>query len=228
MRSASVLPSARPRPGLLVWLRNNFFYGVAVVLPFAVTFWLIWSFVSFIDDRITPLLPPDLRPVAEALPGAGVLIALVGLTAVGALAANLVGRMVVRAGERLVNRVPLVRSVYGGAKQVFENLSTPKRQSFKQAVLFEFPQPGVWTIGFITNEDTQEISRIAGEELVAVYVPQVPVPTTGFLQYLSRDRLRPLPFGPEDALKMCISLGMLGEAKITPAGHPPGPRTEQF
>lgn len=216
MRGAPPSPSPRARPGLIVWLRNNFLYGVAVVLPFAVTFWLIWSVVSFIDDRITPLLPESLRPLAEALPGAGLVIALVGLTAIGALAANLVGRMLVRGGERLVNRVPLVRSIYGGAKQVLENISAPKRQSFKQAVLFEFPQPGVWTIGFITNEDTGEISAIAGEDLVAVYVPQVPVPTTGFLQYLPRSKLRPLPFGPEDALKMCISLGMLGERKPEP------------
>lgn len=216
MRQASLPSPPRSRPGLLVWLRNNFLYGVAVVLPFAVTFWLIWGVVSFIDDRITPLLPERLRPLAEALPGAGLIIALIGLTAVGALTANLVGRIVVRAGERLVNRVPLVRSIYGGAKQVLENISTPKRQSFKQAVLFEFPQPGAWTIGFITNEDTREISAIAGEEVVAVYVPQVPVPTTGFLQYLSRSKLRPLPFGPEEALKMCISLGMLGERKAEP------------
>lgn len=213
MRQAKALPSNRPRPGFLVWLRNNFFYGVAVVLPFAITFWLIWSVVSFIDDGVIPLLPPSMRPAAEAFPGAGLAIALVSLTALGALTANLVGRYVVRTSERVVNQVPLVRTIYGGAKQVLGNLSAPKRQSFQQAVLFEFPQPGVWTIGFITNENTQEISAIAGEDLVAVYVPQVPVPTTGFLQYLARSKLRPLPFGPEDALKMCISLGILGEGQ---------------
>lgn len=223
MRDPAITPPKRARTSLLIWLRNNFLYGVAVVLPFAVTFWLIWGFVGFIDDSVIPLLPQEYRPAAYALPGAGLAIALIGLTAVGALTANLVGRMVVRGGERLVNRVPLVRSIYGGAKQVLENVSTPKRQSFKQAVLFEFPRPGVWTIGFITNEDTREISAIAGEEVVAVYVPQVPVPTTGFLQYLSRSKLRPLPFGPEDALKMCISLGMLGESKAAKDGEKPGP-----
>lgn len=200
----------------LGWLRNSFFYGVAVVLPFAVTLWLVVAIVGFIDRQVLPLIEP--LPFAPVLrdeekrvlyPGAGLVIAVLGLTTVGALTANIVGRRVVRAGEHLVNRVPLVRTVYGGAKQVLENFSKPQRQSFKEAVLLEFPQPGVWTIGFVTNEDIPEISALAGEPVVAVYVPQVPVPTTGFLQYLPRSRLRPLPFGPEEALKMCISLGML-------------------
>jgi len=207
----------------LTWLRNRFLYGVAVVLPFAVTFWLLWSIVSFIDDRITPLLPSVVRPSVELVPGAGLMIALVGLTLLGALAANLIGRTVVRLGERLVGRLPLVRSIYGGAKQVLENISTPHRQSFKRAVLFEFPRPGVWTIGFVTNEAAPEISDAAGVPLVAVYVPQVPVPTTGFLQYLREGELRPLPFGPEEALKICISLGMLNPAQAAQlaAGEPP-------
>lgn len=207
------LPAVVRRVDPLTWLRNRFLYGVAVVLPFAVTFWLLWSIVSFIDDRITPLLPGAVRPTVEAVPGAGLVIAVIGLTLLGALAANLIGRTVVRTGERIVGRLPLVRSIYGGAKQVLENISTPQRQSFKRAVLFEFPRPGVWTIGFVTNEATPEVSGAAGAPLVAVYVPQVPVPTTGFLQYLPEDALRPLPFGPEEALKICISLGMLNPAQ---------------
>jgi uncharacterized membrane protein len=209
----AALPALVKRVGPLTWLRNNFLYGVAVVLPFAVTFWLLWSIVGFIDDRITPLLPGGLRPRVEAVPGAGLVIAVAGLTLLGALAANLIGRTVVRLGERLVGRLPLVRSIYGGAKQVLENVSTPQRQSFKRAVLFEFPRPGVWTIGFVTNEAAGDISDAAGSPLVAVYVPQVPVPTTGFLQYLREEDLRPLPFGPEEALKVCISLGMLNPAQ---------------
>lgn len=200
-------------PGWAVTLRNNFLYGVAVVLPFAVTAWLLWQFVSLVDRLVTPLLPTGWREHAEAVPGVGLAIAIIALTLLGALAANLVGRMVIRMGERVVNRLPLVRSIYGGAKQVFENISAPQRQSFKEAVLFEFPQPGVWTIGFVTNDAPVEMSAAAGADLVAVYVPQVPIPTTGFLQYLPRSALRPLPFGPEEALKMCISLGMLNSAE---------------
>jgi len=207
-------PSPVKRPtDSLTWLRNHFLYGVAVVLPFAVTLWLIWSIVGFIDGLITPLVPLRWRPLVEAIPGAGLVMALLGLTLLGWFAANFTGRLVVRTSERLVNRLPLVRTIYGGAKQVLENVSAPQRQSFKEAVLFEFPQPGVWTIGFITNEDAPEVSALAGEDLVAVYVPQVPVPTTGFLRYLPRRKLKPLPFGPEEALKMCISLGMLNSAQ---------------
>lgn len=211
---ASGFPPPPKRPAdSLTWLRNNFLYGVAVVLPFAVTFWLIWNIISFIDGVIMPLLPPAWRPVVEVIPGAGLMIALCGLTLLGWFAANFIGRLVVRGGERLVNRLPFVRTIYGGAKQVLENVSAPQRQSFKEAVLFEFPRPGVWTIGFITNEEVAEVSQLAGEELVAVYVPQVPVPTTGFLQYLPRRMLKSMACGPEEALKMCISLGMLNSSQ---------------
>jgi uncharacterized membrane protein len=131
------------------------------------------------------------------------------LTLVGALAANLVGRWIVNAADNFIANLPLVRSIYGGAKQVFKQVAAPERTSFKQAVLVEFPKPGSWTIGFITNEDTAEVAHDIGEELVAVYVPQAPIPTSGFLLYLARSTLKPLRIGPQEALKRVVSLGMI-------------------
>lgn len=193
----------------LTWLRNSFLAGVALVLPFVVTGWVIWLVVSFVDQNVIPLIPLRFQPFAESIPGAGVVIALVSLTLVGALAANLFGRWLVRAADTFIANLPLVRSIYGGAKQVFKQVAAPERTSFKQAVLVEFPKPGAWAIGFITNENTSEVAHDVGADLVAVYVPQAPIPTSGFLLYLDRAALRPLAISPEEALKRVISLGLI-------------------
>ncbi len=197
------------RFSLLAWIRNSFLAGIALVLPFVVTAWLIWLVVSFIDNNVAPLMPARLQPLAENIPGAGVLIAVAMLTLVGALASNLIGRWLVRAADQFIANLPLVRSIYGGAKQVFKQVAAPERTSFQEAVLVEFPKPGSWAIGFITTEDTDEIAHDVGEGLVAVYVPQAPIPTSGFLLYLPRTALRPLKLSPEEALKRVISLGLI-------------------
>jgi uncharacterized membrane protein len=200
---------SEPRPfNLLAWLRNSFLAGVALVLPFVVTAWLIWLVVTFIDNNVEPLVPGRLSFLTR-FPGGGVLLALAALTLVGALAGNLIGRWLVQAADRGIANLPLVRSIYGGAKQVFKQVAAPERTSFQQAVLIEFPKPGSWAIGFITNENTAEIVHDVGEELVAVYVPQAPIPTSGFLLYVPRSAFRPLAISPEEALKRVISLGII-------------------
>lgn len=191
----------------LSWLSNSFAAGVAVVLPFVVTVWLVWTVVNFIDHRVVPFLPARLRPVAEVVPGAGLIFAVVGLTVVGALVGNLIGRALVRWGERVINRLPLVNAVYGGSKQVFKQVAAPERTSFQEAVLIEFPSPGQFAIGFVTNENTADV--VGPDQLVAVYVPQAPIPTSGFLIYAPRKDLRPLSLKPDEALKRVISLGIV-------------------
>lgn len=201
-----------PRPfNLLLWLRNSFLTGVALVLPFVVTAWLIWLVVTFIDTRVEPLVPPGFE-ILTRFPGGGLLLALAALTIVGALAGNLIGRWVVGAADRGIANLPLVRTIYGGAKQIFKQVAAPERTSFKQAVLVEFPLPGCYAIGFITNENTAEVAHDVGAELVAVYVPQAPIPTSGFLLYLPRTAMKPLSIGADEALKRVISLGIIRKA----------------
>lgn len=195
----------------LTWLRNSFLAGIALVLPFVVTVSLIWIVVTFIDTRVEPLIP-DRLAFLKHFPGGGVLVAVVALTLVGALAGNLVGRWIVAAADHGIANLPLVRSIYGGAKQVFKQVAAPERTSFKQAVLVEFPMPGSWAIGFITNEDTSEVAHDVGANLVAVYVPQAPIPTSGFLLYLRKETLKPLAIPPDEALKRVISLGIIRDA----------------
>jgi uncharacterized membrane protein len=209
-------PAAARRFNLLAWLRNSFLTGVALVLPFVITAWLIWVVVAFIDTRVEPLVPPGFG-FLTSIPGGGVLLALAALTLVGALAGNLVGRWIVRAADSGIANLPLVRTIYGGAKQVFKQVAAPERTSFKQAVLVEFPLPGSYAIGFITNEDTTEVAHDIGVDLVAVYVPQAPIPTSGFLLYLPRSVLRPLQIGPDEALKRVISLGIIKDENAATA-----------
>lgn len=199
----------------LTWLRNSFLAGVALVLPFVVTGWLIWIVVNFIDNNVTPVLPTGLQPFVESIPGAGVIIGLAMLTLVGALAGNLFGRWLVDGADQFIGNLPVARTIYGGAKQVFKQVAAQERTSFKEAVLVEFPKPGSWAIGFVTNDDASDIAQGLGEDLVAVYVPHTPIPTSGFLLYLHRAELRPLTIAPEQALKRVISLGLINsEEKV--------------
>ena len=199
-------PPDNPRGSFAFWLRDSFAAGVVLVLPFVVTIWLVVTVVGFIDTRVIPWAPETLQPLLTRIPGAGVVVAVLTLTLVGALTKNLIGRLVVRTSERFVTGLPLVRSVYGGSKQIFKQIAAPDRTSFKEAVLVPFA--GAITIGFVTNEETAEITQSQGEGLVAVYVPQAPIPTTGFLLYFPRSVLTPIDIGPEEALKRVFSLGM--------------------
>ncbi|MBX3430712.1 MAG: DUF502 domain-containing protein [Hyphomonadaceae bacterium] len=178
------------------------------MLPFVVTVALIWIVVTFIDTRVEPLVPRGFEFLTR-FPGGGLLLAVATLTLVGALAGNLVGRWIVSTADSGIANLPLVRTIYGGAKQVFRQVAAPERTSFKQAVLVEFPLPGSYTIGFITNENTAEVVQDIGEDLIAVYVPQAPIPTSGFLLYLPRNALKPLSIPPDEALKRVISLGII-------------------
>jgi len=202
-------PPQPKRPfNIFEWLRNSFLAGIALVLPFVVTAGVIWLFVNFIDGNVEPLVP-DRLAFLKTFPGGGLLLAITVLTIVGALAGNLVGRWLVSTADKGIGSLPLVRSIYGGAKQVFKQVAAPERTSFKQAVLVEFPMPGSWAIGFITNENTAEIVHDVGLDLIAVYVPQAPIPTSGFLLYLPRTALKPLAIPPDEALKRVISLGII-------------------
>ncbi|MDX2233397.1 MAG: DUF502 domain-containing protein [Hyphomonadaceae bacterium] len=207
-------PSDPPPPEsgrVLRWFRRSFLAGVAIVLPLAVTLWLVVAFVGLVDNNVLPLLPGPYRLTAERIPGAGIMVAITALTALGALAGNFLGRAIIQELDDFVARVPFIRSIYGGTKQVFKQVAAPEQRSFKDAVLVEFPHKGYWTIGFVTNTAPDLVEP----DLVAVYVPQAPIPTTGFLIYAPRAALKPLSVGPEEALKRVISLGSAQDAAAT-------------
>ena len=195
--------------GFARWFRLSFLAGVAIVFPLAVTIWLVATFVRLVDHNVLPLLPEPARTIAMQIPGAGIIVAIAALTVLGALAGNFLGRAIVDEFDNLVGRVPLIRSIYSGAKQVFTHVAAPDKRSFQDAVLIEFPVAGCWAIGFITNETPIDI---VDPGIVAVYIPHSPVPTSGFLIYAQRDKLKALTITAEQGLKKIISLGAAQDA----------------
>jgi uncharacterized membrane protein len=193
-------------------LRNWFFTGIVVGAPIGITIWLVWSFVTFVDRRIKPLIPPEWNPetyLRFALPGLGIVVAVLGLTVLGALTANFLGKSLLSFGEKVVARVPIVRTVYGGVKQIFETFASKESSSFKEAVLVEYPGPGLWAIGFITsrNPGGEITSTVPGA--VAVLVPTSPNPAMGHLVYVAAEKVVKLDMSVDKAAKLIISFGIL-------------------
>jgi uncharacterized membrane protein len=200
----------RRRTRLRDRLRADFIAGILVTGPLALTLYLTWSFVHFIDDVVGFLLPQQYNPETYLpVPGLGLVLAVVVLTIVGALAAGYLGRLVLRLSEHVMIRMPVIRSVYGAAKQIFETVLASKSNTFREVVLVEWPHPGKWTVAFVTAQPEGEIPAHVGPDTVGVYVPTTPNPTGGYLVYLRRRDLVTLSMSVEDALKFVVSCGIV-------------------
>ena len=201
-------------------MRGYFLAGLLVVAPVGITFWLSWLVLSFIDARVTPLIPEAYNPntyVPFGIPGLGVLILVLFITFIGALTRVLLGRWVVRGGEHLLSRMPVVRSVYGATKQIVETVLAHQSDAFRQAVLFEYPRRGSWAIGFVTGKTIGEVQNVTKDEVVNVFLPTTPNPTSGYLLFLPRRELVDLSMSVEDAIKMIISGGIVTPEDTRPA-----------
>ena len=201
-------------------MRNWFFAGLVVAAPLGITLWLVWSFVEFVDGAVTPLLPKAWDPenwLGFPLPGLGIIIVVVGLTLIGAIVANLFGRTMVRIGELILARVPLVRSIYSVIKQVVETLASNDASSFKEAVLVEYPGKGMWVLGFVTSPSPDpEITRDS-PDVVGVLVPSSPNPAMGQLVFVTPERIRKLDMPVEKAAKLVISFGIRSADQVDKA-----------
>jgi uncharacterized membrane protein len=196
-------------------LRNNFLTGLIICAPVAITIWLTWSFVQWADSWVNPYIPERYNPeqfLPFAIPGFGLLVAMVLITIIGFLAKNLIGRSIVQFGESILHRMPLVRTLYKSLKQIFESVLNEQSSSFRKVGLIEFPAAGSWTLCFISSAAKGEIgARLAdvGEEVVTVFVPPTPVPTAGFLLFVPRSRIRMLDMSIEEATQFLISGGLV-------------------
>ena len=200
------------RTRLVTRLRNYFLAGILIIAPVGITFWLAWKVVAFIDDQVTPLIPAQWNPetyLPFALPGFGIIIAAVFLTAVGFMAAGYSGRFIMNIGERVVARVPVVRSVYSWTKQVFETVLSQKSTAFNEVVLVEFPRRGMWAIGFLTGQTVGEVQALTDETVFNVFVPATPNPTTGFLLFIPKRDIHHLDMTVEEGIKLVISGGIV-------------------
>lgn len=203
-----------PHHGVAARIRNYFLTGLVVAGPVAITIWLIWSFVTWVDGLVRPFIPVAYWPetyLPVKVPGFGLIIAFVALTLLGFFTANLVGRTLVEAGETLLGRMPIVRPIYRGLKQVFETLFSKSGATFRKVGLVEFPAPGMWSLVFLSTPPGEDIlSRLPSpEEHVSVFMPCTPNPTTGFFFYLPRSELIELDIPVEEAAKLIMTAGMI-------------------
>ncbi|MCR8723926.1 DUF502 domain-containing protein [Frigidibacter sp. ROC022] len=213
-------PSPRRR-SFLGGLRANFLTGLVVIAPIGLTIWLIWKVVGWIDGWVLPFVPMRFQPdvlIRDYFPsfplnfrGFGVIIFLVFTVLVGWMAKGLIGRSFLHWGERLVDRMPVVRSIYNGLKQITETVFAQSESSFEKACLIEYPRKGIWAICFISTEAKGElVEKTPGDgKLLSVFLPTTPNPTSGFLLYVPEKDVQYLDMSVEDAAKLIISAGLV-------------------
>lgn len=211
----------RPQPKKSLWhrIRNSFLTGLVVAAPVGITLYLAWAFIHGIDNTVTPLIPERYNPetyLPFGLPGLGVLIVFIGLTALGALTANFFGRALISLSENLLDRTPVVRSIYSTLKQIFETVVSANSTSFRDVVLVEYPRPGLWAIAFVTSETKGEIQDRTEDDVVNVFLPTTPNPTSGFLLFAPKKDLIYLDMTVDDGMKYVISAGL-----VVPPRRPP-------
>ena len=236
------------RSGLLGGLRSSFLTGIVVIAPVGLTLWLFWTLIGWVDSFVLPFVPQAYQPdellrwligperyarwigdeTAINIRGVGVVFFFFFTIFVGWLAKGLIGRSLIRWGEGIVERMPVVRSVYNGVKQIAETIFAQTESSFEKACLVEYPRRGSWGIGFISTSAKGEVQAKAGDgrQLVSVFIPTTPNPTSGFLLFFPRDELIELEMSVEDAAKLIISAGLVYPNGKDPT-KPPTPSAAQ-
>lgn len=214
------------RPGFITRLRNSFLTGIIVIAPVGLTVWLIWTVVGWVDSFVWPFVPDSYQPEAMInhwfelegddrievnVRGLGVVIFLVFTVLVGWIAKGLIGRSMIGFGERLVDRTPVVRSIYSGIKQLAETIFAQSERSFEKACLIQYPRKDIWAIGFISTQARGEVAEKAQSmsDMISVFVPTTPNPTSGFLLFFPREDVIELDMSIEDAAKLVISAGLV-------------------
>jgi len=192
-------------------LKKYLIAGILVWLPLGVTVLVVKLFVDLMD-RVLLLLPPEYTPeqlVGFAIPGLGVIISVAIILLTGMIAANLLGSRLVALWELILSRIPVVRSVYSAVKQLTETIVSPSGKSFRKVLMIEYPRRGLWTLAFQTGTDIGEAQSKTGEDVVNVYMPTTPNPTSGFFLMVPRKDIIELDMSVDEGLKMIISMGVM-------------------
>lgn len=205
-------------------MKRYFITGLLIWTPLGITLWVLSFILGMMDQSIT-LLPLAWQPrevLGFNIPGLGALLTLIIVFLTGLLTANFIGQRLVRWWEALLQRIPVVRSVYQSVKQISDTVFSPSGQAFRQAALVQYPRQGSWTIGFLTGKPGGEIATHLGNEMVSLYVPTTPNPTSGFFLMLPKSDVIELDMSVEDALKYLISMGVVSppSPKVVPLSQP--------
>lgn len=194
-------------------LRAYFFTGLVITAPIAITVWATYWFVTMFDAWVKPLLPAAYNPdnyLPVQVPGFGLIFALITITVIGFMAANLAGRTMIAIWDKTLYAMPVVRSIYKGSKQIFETLFSQKGASFRHVCLVEWPRRGTWSIAFISREiDGAQIGLEPGRMMYAVYISTTPNPTSGYVFFVDMADVKIIDLSVEDGLKLVISMGLV-------------------
>ena len=214
--------------GVAERLRAYLIAGLLVTGPISLTLYLLWVFVSWIDGVVGQIVPLGWDPAGYLpfrIPGLGLVVVAAGLILIGWATAGVLGRFFVRVYERVLERVPVIRGLYGATKQIFQTVLSQQSNTFREVALLEWPRPGMWTIGFITGRAEGEIRELVGDEdVVNIYVPTTPNPTSGYLMFVPRRDIVILDMTIEEAIKFVISGGIVAppdRRKLAATASPP-------
>ena len=195
---------------MLAKIKNYFLTGVLVSAPVFITFWIVYSLVKFFDQLITPLIPFYINPnyyLPRDVPGLGLIILITLLVFIGFITASFFGSFIIRKTESLISKIPLIKIFYKTIKQIIETIFKNNSNAFRDVVLLEYPRKGVWAVGFATKENEGIIKEKINQDLVNVFVPTTPNPTSGFLLMFPLDEVIYLDMTFEEASKFIVSAG---------------------
>jgi uncharacterized membrane protein len=191
-------------------MRRYFFTGILVTAPIGLTLYIAWKFVTWVDRLIVPYLPPRIATLFPYdIPGIGLIAALVTLTVIGALMNGFLGKWFTKLSEAILNRLPVIRTIYTVIKQVLNTALADQSKAFKEAVLVEFPREGTWVLGFVTSRDHKAVDTALGQKMVSVLIPTTPTLTSGYVVFVPEGSVKPVSIPPEEALKLIISGGLI-------------------
>ena len=197
------------KPGLFGRIRAWFFTGLLVTAPVLLTVYITWAAIKLIDSQVSKLLPGFETSILGNVPGIGLVIGAVLITLIGAIAAGFLGRYIIRLGEAILNKMPVVRSIYGATKQILETVISTQSDAFREVVLVEYPRKKLWVIGFVTGNTKGEVAGRIPSSMVNVFVPTTPNPTSGFLLFCPRSEIIFMQMSVEEAVKLVVSGGIV-------------------
>lgn len=200
--------------GLVASLRGNFLAGLAVIAPGVLTIWLVWNVINWIDGIVLPLIPRSFHPEALTgwdIPGVGVIVFVAFTLIMGYFTKGFIGRTLVNWGERIVEAMPVIRSIYNAVKQIADTILSRQAPTFDRACLVQYPRPGIWAMAFISTTTRGEIGEHLAEngDMISIFLPTTPNPTSGFLLFVPREDVIELDMAIEDAAKLVISAGLV-------------------
>lgn len=193
-------------------LRGYLLAGILVTAPITLTIYLTYLFLTFVDSKVASLLPKELYAAVyggATVPGVGLIIAIVFFIIVGWLATNFFGRIFIRVSEYIVDSMPVIRTLYSTIKQIFETIMASQSSAFREVVMLEYPRKGIWSLGFVTGNTKGEVQELTDDEVINVFVPTTPNPTSGFLLFVPKRELHFLDMSIEEGVKMVVSAGII-------------------